>query len=81
MKLYVIFGQRHESYEGEFAPEVIDCWDEYAVDGNYEGYEEQLNIAESNKEFSAVSVVVVEIDGNKVSDRLRKPLELTGEIK
>ena len=80
MKLYVIFGQRHESYEGEYAPEVIECWDESAVDDNYEGYEEQLNIAESNKEFSAVSVVIVKIDGDKVSDRLKKPLELTGEV-
>lgn len=77
MKLYVIFGQRHESYEGEYAPEV---WDEYSVDENPEGYETALEAAEGNDNFRAVRAIVVNVDEGKIARLLRDLPELDGEV-
>lgn len=80
MKLHIIFGQRHETYDGEYAPEVLDCWDESSLDENHEGFEASLEAAEGNKDFRAVRVVVVKIDGAKVGALLNQVMELDGEI-
>jgi hypothetical protein len=34
MRLYVMFGQRAEKFEGQFAPEALDVIDEYTADEN-----------------------------------------------
>lgn len=42
MKLYVLFGQRKETYEGQFAPEALDVIDEYSMEDNTEYMDKSL---------------------------------------
>lgn len=85
MKLHVIFGQRVCSYEGEYAPEVLDCWDGYTVDENPEGFDQAVQKARSRTfgdapEFSSVAVIDVTIDGDAVDRHLNQNLKLKGTI-
>lgn len=41
-ELHLIVGLREESYEGEYGPEVLDCWDDFTLDENPEGFREAL---------------------------------------
>jgi len=71
MKLHVIFGQRVCDYEGQHAPEVLDCWDEFSRDENPDGWSKALQQAlertrGDRPEFSSVVAVDVTFDGRKV---------------
>lgn len=78
MKLKVIFGLRVEQEE---TPEAIEVWDEYAIEGNPDGYEEQLAIARANKEFLSIVVAEFWVEEKKIMDALSKPLRLEGTLK
>ncbi len=85
MKLHIIFGQRVCSYEGEHAPEVLDCWDEYSFEANPEGFDQAVRKAQNrtagpSPEFSSVAVIDVTIDGDAVDRRLNQNLKLKGTI-
>lgn len=85
MKLYVIFGQRIERYEGECAPEVIDCWDENSAEENPDGYQDAIDKAKAltvgkGAEFLSVIVAEVSVNGGLVERALREPLRLVGSV-
>jgi hypothetical protein len=82
MKLHILFGQRKQRYEGEYAPEVLTCWDEYAVEENPGGYEEDLakQREKYGPEMTAMKVFVVKINGDEVVRRLNQDPVLKGEI-
>ncbi len=42
MRVRMIIGQYPVRYEGELMPNVLAAWDEYAMDDNHEGYQEEL---------------------------------------
>jgi hypothetical protein len=42
IKLHLIVAQYKQAYGGQYMPNVVDCWDEYALEDNYEGYQEAL---------------------------------------
>ncbi len=81
MKLHILFGQRKQSYEGEYAPEVLTCWDEYAVDENPEGYE--ADIAKMREKYGSemsAMEVIIKIDGDKIVRLLNKAPEIEGTV-
>jgi len=82
MKLHILFGQRRCSYEGEYAPEALLCWDEYAVDNNPEGYEEDLAKTREKyaSEMTSMRVIVVQVDGDKVSKLLNEDPVVRGDV-
>lgn len=87
MKLHVIFGQRIGRYEGQYAPEVIDCWDEYMVDENPEGFQQAIHNAQAKvpndrivDEFSCVRVIDIKIDGDKIERLMNQNPTVAGEI-
>jgi hypothetical protein len=43
MEIRLIIGQYPQRYPGQYMPNVLDAWDEYTLEDNWEGYEEKLN--------------------------------------
>ncbi len=82
MKLYILFGQRPCRYEDEYAPEALIVWDEFAVDENPGGYEEALDKerAKYASEMTAMRVIAVEVDGDKISKLLNATPVVKGEV-
>lgn len=82
MDLYILFGQRKESYDGEYAPEALLCWTEYDVDGNGEGWETAL--AETKKanaaHMVAMRVVRVSVNQDKIRHLLLVPPKVEGAV-
>lgn len=83
MKLFILWGQRKESYEGQYAPEALNCWTEFEVDENPEGFEEDCEAQKAKhlKEFVAFRVIPVEVSGDKIRNILvGTPEPLKGEV-
>lgn len=82
MKLHILFGQRLQSYKGEYAPEALVCWDEFAVDENPEGFENECAKTEDKyaSQFSAWRVIVVKVDGDKIVRLLNRAPEIEGTV-
>lgn len=76
MRIRMIIGQYPESYPGEYMPNVLDAWDEYVLEDNYEGFEEKLQKYKSwvqEGELEAVRVLDVEISDDAVLDLFKVP--------
>jgi hypothetical protein len=61
-------------YEGEYAPEVLDAWDENCLDENYEGFEESLAKIKSQSDFADVRVLAVDVPDEAVYDLFEVPV-------
>ena len=82
MKLKVIFGQRIERYEGQYAPEALEIMTEYDYSDNPEWLHNKLKEYTSLEEFYSVEIVDIEIDDKKLNSILyKKNNTLEGEIK
>jgi hypothetical protein len=68
MDLHVLFMQRKERYEGEFGPEALTVWDEFSVDENPEGFDEDVEAQKKDHAEAAAgfALVKITIDGDKV---------------
>lgn len=84
MKLHVIFGLRHCRYEGQYAPEVIDCWDDLAVEGFPQGFDEAVANAMARvgalRDFASVRVINIKVDGEKITEIFKSVTEVPGEV-
>ena len=72
MKLSILFGQRKEKYEGEFAPEALLVWDEYTRDENHEAFSEEVARVKAEHLDQMQTMKVIEIDVDQ--DRIRRIL-------
>lgn len=68
MKVHILFGQRKESYEGEHAPEVLAAWDEYSVEENPEGFDQDvaLCLKEVGDSMAATRVIKIDVDQARI---------------
>jgi hypothetical protein len=82
MKVYILFGQRKCSYDGEFAPEALDIINEFGMDENPEYLENKKEEYILSKEFVALSIIPIEISDRDIDARLglNQPA-LTGIVK
>lgn len=84
MKLYVLFAQRKETYDGEYAPEALAVADEYTMDESPEWMERQIKEqVEVNSDFIAHTVVEIDLGDkalSKIRNRLIGNLKLPGEV-
>lgn len=83
MKLHILFGQRKCEYPGQYAPEALECWDEFCIDENPDGFEEacEKRLAECGKDsFSSTRVVIVTVDDNKLDEVLNSTPEIEGSV-
>lgn len=84
MKIHVLFGQRVESYEGEFAPIPLDVIDQSIIDDDPEYQEKKLKkILRGDSDFMSAHWFVVDL--GEVTMRLRRILmsewpELQGQV-
>jgi hypothetical protein len=63
MEITVLFIQRKESYEGEYAPEALIVADEYTMDDNPEFFDEEVKrILEEDSDISGHTIVLFEVD-------------------
>lgn len=78
MKLYVLFAQRHEAYEGEYTPEALACMDDV---GNNENPGYLVDELKKAKHFTdIVDAKIFEIELPKgTSDFIRN--QLMGRMK
>ena len=79
MILYVIFGQRHERYPVEFAPEALDTIDQYSDDATPEWLQGRLIHRRESGEFRMVNIVPIKIDQAAIHNILT-PSPVQGEI-
>lgn len=70
MKIHCLFAQRIESYEGQYAPELLDAIDEYTCEDNPDYLEDIKKEAEEEKVYSAVKVIDVEINDHQLEAQL-----------
>ena len=80
MKLYVLFGQRICSYEGEYAPEALAIADEWCMDENPQYIENELDKYTKSKEFSSLKIIPIEVSLREIDERLSPPSPIKGTI-
>lgn len=82
MDLFILFIQRKESYDGEYAPEALVVWDEGAMDENPEGFEEacKKELAAHGDQVAAHRVVRIKVDGDRIHKLLVGIPALVGEV-
>jgi hypothetical protein len=77
MKIYLIMGQYHCDYPGQYAPNVMSAWDEYMIDSNEEGYHEDVkkykDLAHKGK-LTDVKVMIVEVPDAAVDALFEPPV-------
>lgn len=70
MKIHVLFAQRKGTYEGEYAPEVLDAMDEYSFEENAQHLEEKLDESVNGGEFESVKIIEIDVCGKSISNIL-----------
>lgn len=81
MKIYTLWAQRTEHHPGEYAPELLVAWDEYCMDENGEGYDEEVKAAiERNgglgpgKGLAAVREITIEVPDGAIEKAFATPV-------
>ena len=80
MDLYIIFGQRKESYEGEHAPEALDIITEWDLEGNPEWLDEHLQQWRKDKNYVNILAIKVEVNQLKIRRMLLADETLKGTV-
>lgn len=83
MKLFILFAQPKNSYEGENAPEARLVWDEFCVDANPEGFEAAIEAEKATclkDGYTAARVITITVDGDKIDRLLNKVPNVAGEV-
>jgi hypothetical protein len=62
MEITVLFIQRKESYDGEYAPEALIVADEYTMDVNPEFFDEEVKRVLEGSDISGHTIVSFEVD-------------------
>lgn len=79
--LKVIFAQREERCQGQYALEAMECMTEFDYEVNPEYLNNKLEEFQKNKEYDdivAANIVDIKVDENKILDILfpsRKPID------
>lgn len=71
MKVPVLFGQRKERYEGEYAPECLAVMSETDDSDNPDYLRDEKRKADESGEFERTEVITLVVSWNDVMARLR----------
>ena len=82
MNLHILFGQRKQSYAGEYAPEVLVCWTESDVEENPEGFDQAVleAVEKAKSDFSATRVLIVSVNAQKITRLLNESPVIEGTV-
>ena len=81
MKIYCVWGQRKEMYEGEHAPELLASCDEYTERENPQYFQDELTKYKNDSEFEFVKVLIIEVDDKSFDEAFYNVPSLKGEVK
>lgn len=73
MDLHILFAQRKESYDGQYAPEALVVWDENCIEENPEGFEAACEKALKDfgaSELWASKVIRIRVSGDTIRKKL-----------
>lgn len=73
MKLFVVFAQRRQRYNGEYAPEALAVMTEYDEEDNPQYLQDEIQKAERTGEFSNVKLLTFNVNGAKIAEILNAP--------
>ena len=73
MRLYILFGQARERYEGEHAPDALDVVTEFVVDDNPGILDKLKANHQPDWDWAALEWVPLDVDGDAVRARLLPP--------
>lgn len=82
MNLKVLFIQREESYEEEYAPEALCCVDEWSDEDNPKWFENQCQeeLKKCGEDVIAYKVIEIEVDQDKIREILLNTPNIKGKI-
>lgn len=81
MILNCLFAQRVESYEGEYAPELIASIDEIGNMENPSYLVEEVDKVRKDSDFAFYKVIEIEIDDTEFDKMFYQNYSLKGKIK
>lgn len=70
MKLYILFAQHHENYEGEHAPEAVEVMDEYSYEENAEWLYAKKEEYDVQSHIRSTVIVAMEVNQDEIRKRL-----------
>ena len=76
MNIYLIWAVIEEESD---APWLVGAWDEYSVEGNYDGYMDAVEAARKDHGAGNVRVTTVLVDSDKVVNAF-KPADVTPDV-
>jgi hypothetical protein len=83
VKIYALYVQRKESYEGEYAPELIDSVDDYTNDVNPDYIQGKLNEAKDNSEYVSAEIFEIELPSASeviIREKLKTVTSIKGNL-
>jgi hypothetical protein len=82
VKIYALFMQRKEPYEGAYGPELLTAWDEFSADDNRVGFKEDCDrqLAMVGDEAESHAVVIIDIPLAEVMKVLRPDAVIQGTV-
>jgi hypothetical protein len=82
MEIRLIIGQYTQRYPGEYMPNVMAAWDEYAYDENWDGYEADVKKYQAlvdKGELEAIREMVIRVPDETVLGLFETP-EVEAEV-
>lgn len=75
MDIHLIIAQYRGCSIPQYMPNVIEAWDEYMLDDNYEGWKAALDAAQAKvgDDYEAVRVMIVEVPDQAVVNLFEPP--------
>jgi len=70
LKTTLIIPQRHNRYDGEYGPEIIDAVDEFTDEENPDYLQEKFEQTKKSSEFDRVTLLQIEIPDEAIKNAL-----------
>lgn len=80
MKLFVLFGHRHETYKNQYGVEALSCMTEYDMDenGSYL-YDEKAKYILTG-DFQSLEIVAIDVNEAELMKIMNPVKELEGKV-
>jgi hypothetical protein len=75
MRVHILFGQRQQKYQGQYAPEALAVMDEYGYEENPTWIQDMFDSNKATGDFEALDIIVVEIPTYEIQKRLHPATE------
>ena len=70
MRIYTLWGQRKERYQGQYAPELIAAIDEWGMEENSSYLTDEESKASNSGEFDIIRRILININQKEFDEQL-----------